>query len=82
MLDAQSKAPSMGEPTEQFNARIPASLHQRVKLFCVANRQRIHDFTREALEEKLAREGVGTQQTEQTNVYPLARKGGSKARRR
>jgi len=69
---------SQADPLEQFNSRIPADLHRRVKLFCVASDVQIQDFTREAFEEKLAR----SISTPAKKVVPFDRKAGNRSRRR
>jgi hypothetical protein len=44
------------DPLEPFATRIPADLHYRVNVFRALRQKSIQDFTREAFEEKLARE--------------------------
>lgn len=37
-------------PKSQLSVRVPAELHQKVKVWCVMNRTSVQDFVAEALE--------------------------------
>ena len=43
------------EPVSTIGARIPESLHQNIKLFCIANRIEMQHFVQDALTEHLNR---------------------------
>lgn len=46
---------------QALNCDIPAGLHARMKVYAVKTRRKLKDFIREAIEEKLEREEVGTE---------------------
>ncbi len=70
-----------GEELVQFNAKIPRPLRQAVKAHCADRDVHIYEFTRQALQEKLAREGVAKRTTSRGRVFPLSgrlRRGGAR----
>jgi hypothetical protein len=69
-----------GEELVQFNAKIPRALRSDVKAHCAQRDVHIYDFTREALREKLARDGLATRAVSRGKLVPLS--GRARAKRR
>lgn len=51
----QEALPMTNERVSTLGARIPETLHQKIKLFCIANRMEMQHFVQIALAEHLAK---------------------------